>query len=126
MIPIIMELRSKDELTLYCCFKTLKGIVRADASWLLSVIGITNTAGRVACGYVADFPRVDSLLLNNVCLIMATLAVTATPFCYTMLDYVIMSTFFGIAICELDKIVFIAVFLHIIRNTLLTLLSAPK
>ncbi|XP_001607269.2 monocarboxylate transporter 12-B isoform X3 [Nasonia vitripennis] len=77
---------------------TVKEIDKADASWLLSVIGITNTVGRVACGYVADFPQVDSLLLNNICLIIATLAVTVTPFCSTMLHYVIMSTFFGVAI----------------------------
>lgn len=54
--------------------------------------------GRVACGYVADFPQVDSLLLNNVCLIISTLAVAATPFCHSYASYIAMSIFFGIAI----------------------------
>lgn len=54
----------------------------------------------MACGYVADFPQVDSLLLNNICLIISTLAVAATPFCHTYAAYIIMSIFFGIAICK--------------------------
>ncbi|KAJ8674039.1 hypothetical protein QAD02_005301 [Eretmocerus hayati] len=75
-----------------------QGIEKQSGSFLISVIGITNTIGRVACGYVADFPQVDSLLLNNICLAVATVAVTVTPFCSTMAHYMIMSTFFGVAI----------------------------
>ncbi|XP_012215022.1 monocarboxylate transporter 9 isoform X3 [Linepithema humile] len=76
----------------------LDGIERNSASFLLSIIGITNTIGRVACGYVADFPQVDSLLLNNICLIISTVAVAATPFCHSYAAYIVMSIFFGIAI----------------------------
>ncbi|XP_035732587.1 monocarboxylate transporter 3-like isoform X2 [Vespa mandarinia] len=76
----------------------LDGIESNSASFLLSIIGITNTVGRVACGYVADFPQVDSLLLNNICLIISTVAVAATPFCHTYAAYIAMSIFFGIAI----------------------------
>ncbi|XP_012273291.1 monocarboxylate transporter 3 isoform X2 [Orussus abietinus] len=76
----------------------LDGIEPNSASFLLSIIGITNTFGRVACGYVADFPQVDSLLLNNICLIISTVAVAATPFCHTYAAYIVMSIFFGIAI----------------------------
>ncbi|KAG5307624.1 MOT12 protein, partial [Pseudoatta argentina] len=76
----------------------LDGIESNSASFLLSIIGITNTIGRVACGYVADFPQVDSLLLNNICLIISTIAVAATPFCHSYAAYIIMSIFFGIAI----------------------------
>jgi MFS family permease len=64
----------------------------------LSIIGITNTIGRVVCGFVADFPWVDSLFLNNVCLLISTAAVAATPFCVTYTHYVIMAVFFGIAV----------------------------
>lgn len=81
-------------------FFFFKGIETNSASFLLSIIGITNTIGRVACGYVADFPQVDSLLLNNICLIISTLAVAATPFCHTYAAYIVMSIFFGIAICK--------------------------
>lgn len=54
----------------------------------------------MACGYIADFPQVDSLLLNNVCLIISTIAVASTPFCHSYAAYIIMSIFFGIAICK--------------------------
>ncbi|XP_031622504.1 uncharacterized protein LOC116340250 isoform X4 [Contarinia nasturtii] len=76
----------------------LNGIPQDSASFLLSIIGITNTFGRVFCGYIADFPKVDSLLLNNICLVVSTVAVAATPFCVAYEHYVIMSIFFGLAV----------------------------
>lgn len=75
-----------------------QGIPHNSASFLLSIIGITNTFGRVFCGYIADFPKVDSLLLNNCCLVISTIAVAATPFCVTYEHYIIMAIFFGLAI----------------------------
>ncbi|XP_063225633.1 monocarboxylate transporter 7 isoform X2 [Bacillus rossius redtenbacheri] len=74
------------------------GIDPSAASFLLSIIGITNTIGRVVCGYIADFPWMDSLLLNNICLLLSTVAVASTPFCTTYTTYMIMAIFFGIAI----------------------------
>ena len=79
---------------------TSQGIDKNSASFLLSIIGMTNTVGRVACGYVADFPQVDSLLLNNICLVISTIAVAATPLCHSYTAYIIMSIAFGIAICK--------------------------
>lgn len=77
---------------------TINGIDHNSASFLISIIGITNTFGRVFCGYIADFPKVNSLLLNNCCLVISTIAVAATPFCSSYASYVIMAIFFGIAI----------------------------
>lgn len=79
-------------------FSFIQGIPDQSASLILSIIGITNTFGRVMCGYVADFPSVDSLLLNNVCLIVATIAVAVTPICVAFWHYVVMSVFFGLSI----------------------------
>ncbi|XP_055705456.1 monocarboxylate transporter 14 isoform X2 [Phlebotomus papatasi] len=76
----------------------LSGINQNSASFLLSIIGITNTFGRVICGYVADFPKVDSLLLNNMCLVVSTIAVALTPFCNSYGAYVVMAIFFGVAV----------------------------
>jgi len=73
-------------------------ISQSQASFLISIIGITNTVGRVVCGYVADFPQVNSLLLNNICLLISTVAVASTPLCTTYEAYIVMSIFFGIAI----------------------------
>lgn len=77
---------------------TLKGVEPSQASFLLSIIGITNTFGRIICGWVADFPWMDSLLLNNVCLIIATISVGLTPFCYSYATYIAVAIAFGIAI----------------------------
>lgn len=74
------------------------GIPAESASFLLSIIGITNTIGRVACGYFADFPEVNALLVNNICLVISTVSVSLTPFCHTYAAYITMAIFFGIAI----------------------------
>lgn len=73
-------------------------IVPTQASFLISIIGITNTVGRVACGFFADFPQVNALLLNNICLVISTIAVASTPFCHTYAAYVVMAIAFGIAV----------------------------
>ncbi|XP_033229392.1 monocarboxylate transporter 14 isoform X2 [Belonocnema kinseyi] len=74
------------------------GIAEKPATFLLSVIGITNIVGRIACGYIADFPRVNSLLLNNLCLIVCSISLAATPLCHSYATYVAASVFFGLAI----------------------------
>ncbi|XP_053671968.1 monocarboxylate transporter 13-like [Anopheles nili] len=76
----------------------MDGIEQNSASFLISIIGITNTVGRIVCGYVADFPQVDALFLNNICLVISTVAVALTPFCHTYAAYVAMAIAFGIAI----------------------------
>lgn len=58
----------------------LQGVEPTQAAFLVSVIGITNTFARIGCGYIADFPWMDSLLLNNICLVMATVSAYRTHF----------------------------------------------
>ncbi|XP_058455103.1 monocarboxylate transporter 2 isoform X4 [Malaya genurostris] len=74
------------------------GIEQNSASFLISIIGITNTVGRIVCGYIADFPKVDALFLNNICLVISTFAVALTPFCHSYASYVAMAIGFGIAV----------------------------
>ena len=69
-------------------------------SSLISIIGITNTFGRIACGYVADFPSVNSLLLNNCCLVLCAVALVAVPICTTFAMYMVASVVFGIGLGE--------------------------
>ncbi|XP_034252725.1 monocarboxylate transporter 3 isoform X6 [Thrips palmi] len=70
----------------------------AMAAALLSVIGIVNTVGRVACGWVADQPKVDSLLLNNVCLLMCGLSVGAVPFAGSLAAFMAIAVVFAVSI----------------------------
>lgn len=104
----------------FCTFTLLLSIIRlsffqgiedSKASFLISIIGIINTVGRVGCGFIADFPWVDSLLLNNICLIICTLSVAAVPICSTYVHYIIMCVFFGLAVC---KYFFIFKFLRLV------------
>ncbi|KAG5893830.1 hypothetical protein JTB14_018332 [Gonioctena quinquepunctata] len=74
------------------------GIDASSASFLLSIIGITNTVGRIACGYFADFPQVNAMLINNICLIMSTISVTLTPLCSSYEMFIVISILFGIAV----------------------------
>lgn len=87
----------------FCNKNVFKGIESASASFLLSIIGITNTVGRIGCGYFADFPQVNALLVNNICLVISTIAVSLTPFCHSYSTYIIMSIFFGFAVCKLKR-----------------------
>lgn len=75
-----------------------QGIEKTQASLLLSIIGITNTFARILFGYVADFPSVDALFLNNICLVLGTISVGLTPFCASFTSYIAVAFFFGLAI----------------------------
>ncbi|OWA50049.1 hypothetical protein BV898_14580 [Hypsibius exemplaris] len=47
------------------------GMPYADASWLLSIIGIANIVGRIGFGYLSDQPRVNRLWLYNIAVMIA-------------------------------------------------------
>jgi hypothetical protein len=87
-------------MTLKFRYLLFQGIEKEKASLLISIIGIINTFCRIILGYIADFPKVDSLLLNNICLVIATFSVGLTPLCETYAGYVAVASFFAIAICE--------------------------
>ena len=55
--PIFLQDRAK-----------LLNIDTYDAGFLLSVIGIANTLGRIILGYISDRPWVNRLYLYNGCL----------------------------------------------------------
>ncbi|KAI5726349.1 hypothetical protein M8J76_001091 [Diaphorina citri] len=52
----------------------LSGMSSKQAMLLVSVIGITNTVGRVVCGLVTSIPGANSLLINNVALTICGLS----------------------------------------------------
>ncbi|KAF6032580.1 hypothetical protein EB796_009181 [Bugula neritina] len=57
------------------------GISKDNAAFLLSIMGMCNTIGRVLAGFVSYFPKVSPLLVNNVSTTLAGLSVLLTPFC---------------------------------------------
>ena len=46
-----------------------RGLSSDQASYLISVIGITNTLGRVLSGWVSDIPSVSPLVVNLIALL---------------------------------------------------------
>jgi len=65
------------------------------ASFLLSIIGITNTVGRIIAGWLSDFPFVDSLFVTNVCIAVSGLALFIVPFCYDYASFCVAASIFG-------------------------------
>ena len=65
------------------------------AAFLLSVIGITNTLGRVLSGFITDFPRVDALFVNNLCIMFSGVCVFLIPFCSSYGSFVAICVSFG-------------------------------
>ncbi|XP_057375663.1 monocarboxylate transporter 14-like isoform X1 [Daphnia carinata] len=75
---------------------TTKDIDEETAAFLLSIIGITNTVGRLISGYISDFPAVDSLFVTNVCIAVSGVAVFCVPFCSNYVGFCIASGVFGL------------------------------
>lgn len=44
------------------------GIDKTEALWLISVLGIANTVGRVGFGVLSSIPRMNAVLINNISL----------------------------------------------------------
>lgn len=63
------------------------------ASFLLSIIGITNTIGRIVFGYIADFKFVNRLMLYNTVLVLCGLASFVSSLCVT---YPLMAAYAGV------------------------------
>ncbi|XP_023030041.2 monocarboxylate transporter 14 isoform X1 [Leptinotarsa decemlineata] len=74
----------------------IEGIEASNASFLLSLIGMVNTAGRIVFGFIADSPKVDPFLLFNLCISLTAVSIILIPFCHNYGTYVIVSIGFGI------------------------------
>lgn len=59
------------------------GISAQDASFLISIAGITNTLNRITAGFVADLQCINRLVLFAASAVISGIAVTAVPFCGT-------------------------------------------
>lgn len=55
------------------------GHTKDSATFLISILGITNIVARILCGWLSDRPQVNALILNNVALMLAGLATILLP-----------------------------------------------
>jgi len=80
-------------------------LVKADsAALLISVIGISNTIGRLCFGVISDIInrngtiagiRITALTINNVCLFLCGISVITIPYCLTYTSVLVASILFG-------------------------------
>jgi MFS family permease len=68
------------------------------AALLLSIIGISNTLGRIISGYMSDFCWVDSLFVVNCSLVLSSICVFIFPLVTTFASFVILGLLFGLFI----------------------------
>lgn len=78
----------------------LSGIDASTAMFLVSVIGIANTIGRVVCGLVSSFPGVDALLINNIFISIGGIATMCSGISQTKEYQFFYAASFGLSICE--------------------------
>jgi len=63
---------------------------------LISIIGIMNTIGRVGFGVLSDLPQINSLYLNNFCILGMGVSVAAVPVCGDYPSLIIVFVLFGL------------------------------
>ncbi|XP_022914399.2 monocarboxylate transporter 5 [Onthophagus taurus] len=74
------------------------GIDQSHASFLLSVIGIANTIGRIILGYISDKPWVNRLWVYNVCLTVCGVSTALSAFATNFYTLSIYASIFGFTI----------------------------
>lgn len=72
------------------------GMERNAAVWLVSTTGMTNTLGRVICGWISSYESVDPILVNNVSLTFGGLYTVILPLLpYSVFSYYLYASLFG-------------------------------
>ena len=79
----------------------LNSISPDKASLLVSVIGISNTVGRISCGYISDFACIDSLVVTNISFFLTGVCIIVFPLLSTFTEFIILSLLFGLCIAAL-------------------------
>ena len=78
----------------------LHGIPESKAAMLLSVIGITNTLGRILAGWITDRPEVDVLWVNIAALLVGGAVCVAIPFTSNYSVLLLQAAIFGTCMGE--------------------------
>ncbi|KAH9529560.1 hypothetical protein DERF_003438 [Dermatophagoides farinae] len=69
-------------------------------AFILSIIGIANTVGRVLCGWAAD-SRVNALLLNNIALTVGGIATIISPIVFnSYYSLIFYGSIFGVSVAS--------------------------
>jgi len=75
-----------------------KGVPLAEGTNLLSVIGITNTVGRLAIGGASVIPWVNTIIVHNMSLVLMGVALILNQFCLNFISMSITAGAFGLGL----------------------------
>ena len=76
--------------------KEESGVHESDASWLMSIVGITNIVGRVIAGLLADRKVINSAVLYAVSCIVCGVATSLSIYCDVYEAYAAYAVVFGL------------------------------
>eukprot|EP00095_Tigriopus_kingsejongensis_P002022 snap_masked-scaffold1627_size33010-processed-gene-0.3 protein:Tk02022 transcript:snap_masked-scaffold1627_size33010-processed-gene-0.3-mRNA-1 annotation:"monocarboxylate transporter" len=74
----------------------LRGVELDDANFLISMIGISNTFGRVLSGWLSDFSWVNPFVVTNVAVLCSGISVFLLPLCEGYISYSAIALLFGL------------------------------
>lgn len=77
------------------------GMNENNAMWIVSIIGIANTVGRVLCGLCSSFDGIDALWINNVAITLGGIATMFSGISSSMAFTYTYCVIFGISIGNL-------------------------
>jgi len=72
------------------------GIDKGQAAFLLSIIGIANTIGRVVIGAISDHPKINALWVHNFTLAVTGIIQFFVPLCTTYATLCVYAAIFGL------------------------------
>ena len=72
------------------------GMDGKQAAFLLSVIGIANTIGRIILGWLSDRREINRLYLYNSCLVVCGVSMGLSVFCNTYISQAVYCAIFGV------------------------------
>jgi hypothetical protein len=76
----------------------LIGITKARAAFLLSIIGISRTAGQLILGFLGDLPQINTLGLYAGSIIMCGIVTITVPVCTEYISLSFYAVIFGFAV----------------------------
>ncbi|XP_025198138.1 monocarboxylate transporter 5-like [Melanaphis sacchari] len=74
---------------------TSMGIASKHSSYLLALLGIANTLGRIILGFISDKPWINRLMVYNLCLTVCGVATMLSTYCTDILSLSMYTIVFG-------------------------------
>ncbi|XP_033228377.1 monocarboxylate transporter 9 [Belonocnema kinseyi] len=72
-----------------------KGLDNTTSKYLIEIIGVANTLGRIVLGYLSDKPWINRLLVYNICLTVCGVATAFSTFCVSFGAFAFYAIIFG-------------------------------